>query len=125
MTIDQVLLGITLIVGSWLLYALLIRGRLSDQRAVRLINEGALIVDVRNSEEFIEVHYPGAISIPVLHLMVSLRSLNLSKQSVILCYCKSGGRSAIATTLFRNAGYKHAYNLGSLKRAQRISQTVT
>ena len=117
MTLDLVFYGLALLLAAWLIYSFLLRGKLSDAKAARLLEEGALVIDVRNPDEFSEVHVEGAVNIPLPNLMFSIKSMELEKQAVLLCHCKSGGRSAIAVTLFRNAGYKKAYNLGSLKRA--------
>jgi phage shock protein E len=78
-----------------------------------IINEGALIVDVRSVEEFDEEHYPGALNIPVDEVHVRLHEFGAKERSVVL-YCASGVRSAYAAKLLKGAGFTRVINAGGL-----------
>ena len=56
-----------------------------------------LIVDVRQHEEYIRRHIPGANLMPIRELVSNLSELPSDKDLVF--YCHSGGRSAAAATL--------------------------
>ncbi len=64
---------------------------------------GALLLDVREIEEFEAGHVQGAINIPLSEL--NERYIELDKNDEIHIICKSGGRSAQATEFLASAGY--------------------
>ncbi len=66
------------------------------------------ILDVREPEEFRAGHIPGAKLIPIGEL--GRRMSELPPDREILCVCRSGSRSGIATRQLINAGY-NAVNL--------------
>jgi rhodanese-related sulfurtransferase len=79
----------------------------SDNRSVEakaLVANGALLLDVRTREEFASGHVPGATNIPVQELGARLGELKPAKQTIVV-YCRSGGRSASAASVLRQAGY--------------------
>ncbi|MCX7949106.1 MAG: rhodanese-like domain-containing protein [Treponemataceae bacterium] len=85
--------------------------------AVNIVEEkikaGALVVDVRTVDEFMDEAYPGAINIPVHELMSRLSELEPKTRPVVL-YCASGSRSALAAKLLKNAGWTDVLNAGGL-----------
>ncbi len=96
---------------------------ISASRAARYLAQGAMIVDVRNPGEFEQRHVPGAINLPLSGLPASVLERIPDKQQPLLLHCLGGGRSAVAQRLLRANGYRYAYNLGSLGRAERIART--
>lgn len=75
--------------------------------------EKTIILDVRTEEEFVTGHIVNAINIPVDELEERLEKLE-EKQSVIMVYCKSGRRSAIACEILLEHGYINIYNMGGV-----------
>ncbi len=71
----------------------------------KLVEEGALLLDVRTPDEFREKHIERALNIPVQELANRLGELGPKARSVVV-YCRSGARSALAATLIKNAGYE-------------------
>lgn len=72
-----------------------------------------IIIDVRTEEEFREKRIEGAIHIP--HNEISTRGAQLTdKNTVVLVYCKTGGRSASAAREFVKLGYTSVYDLGGI-----------
>ncbi len=66
------------------------------------------VLDVRQPEEFRAGHIPGATLIPLNKLGESLKKLPQDRD--ILCVCRSGSRSSVATRQLNGAGY-NAINL--------------
>jgi rhodanese-related sulfurtransferase len=69
---------------------------------------GAYVLDVREPEEFQAGHIEGATSLPLGDL--AGRLAEVPTDQVIVCVCRSGHRSGIATRELRAAGL-HAVNL--------------
>ncbi|NOT17231.1 MAG: rhodanese-like domain-containing protein [Sulfuriferula sp.] len=80
--------------------------------AVRLINhENALILDVREANEFSSGHIANAKHIPGGQLANSLKTLEKHKDQTIVVNCRSGARSAMACGVLRKNGFTKVYNL--------------
>jgi thiosulfate/3-mercaptopyruvate sulfurtransferase len=92
----------------------------SGELLARLDDDTLTIVDVRTADEYAgrtaapcdprRGHIPGSRNIDVSELMGmtadEIRArVGLPPGSEIVCYCHSGGRSAIACSLLRAAGY--------------------
>ncbi len=71
----------------------------------QLIEQGALLLDVRTPAEFSEGHVPHALNIPVQELPARLGEVGSTKRPIVV-YCRSGGRSGAATQILRKAGYE-------------------
>jgi phage shock protein E len=76
------------------------------------IRNGALIVDVRTVDEFMDGAYPNAVNIPVQELAARLGEI--PKTSAVVLYCASGGRSAMAARFLKQNGYGDVVNAGGL-----------
>ena len=70
-----------------------------------------IIVDVRQPEEYVQRHIPGAKLIPIKELVANLSDLPPGKD--LIFYCHSGGRSEAAATLAaeEKISNKDIYNL--------------
>lgn len=68
-----------------------------------------LLVDVRTPREFSEARIDGAVNLPLTHLADRLGELPADRLLVI--YCASGYRSAIAVSLLRREGHTRVANL--------------
>jgi molybdopterin/thiamine biosynthesis adenylyltransferase/rhodanese-related sulfurtransferase len=79
-----------------------------DPSEVReLIDEGAVIVDVRETEEFGAGHLPGAKHVPRSYLETRIEGVVPDRATQVILYCQSGNRSAWATrTLVDELGYE-------------------
>ncbi len=86
---------------------------LTVAQAVRLMNqEGALVLDVREPDEFRSGHIPNAINIPVGTLPGRLKEIEKYKDKAILLNCRTSQRSARAALMLRKQGYTTAHILG-------------
>jgi rhodanese-related sulfurtransferase len=75
------------------------------------VQEGALIVDVRNQSEVAEVSFdvPNYMNIPLNEL--ENRINEIPKDTEIVMVCRSGERSLKTTYFLMNAGYENVYNM--------------
>lgn len=71
--------------------------------------EQAQVIDVRFEEEYAEGHIPGAALIPLPVLEEKLDQLD--KEKLYLVVCRSGTRSAQASQLLADNGFKKIYNM--------------
>jgi rhodanese-related sulfurtransferase len=87
-------------------------GAIVPAEAIRLINrENALILDVREENEFLSGHIVNSLHIPLSFLGKRLDELQKHKDKPIIVGCKSGQRSASACTLLKKQGFEQIYNL--------------
>jgi rhodanese-related sulfurtransferase len=90
--------------------------RLSVSEAKEKLDAGtAVMVDVREPDEYVEVHAKGVRLIPVntvMHEVAQIREFAGDKQEVLFI-CKSGQRSALAAEFATAAGLddKDLYNV--------------
>jgi rhodanese-related sulfurtransferase len=75
--------------------------------------KGAVLIDVREPDEFAKGHIPGAISIP-LQQFVQIQEAVPDKSAPLFVYCQFGGRSKRACTGFTKLGYANAKNIGGI-----------
>lgn len=82
----------------------------------KIINEGAVLVDVRTEEEYNEKHIEGAVLL-TLDTIDETTILDVvdSKDDVIIVYCQSGNRSGQAVEKLNALGYENVYDLGSIR----------
>jgi len=90
-------------------------GDLSPAEAHRLVEKGALLVDVRSREEFAAGHLPGAVNVPVAELEGREGELG-AKDRALVVYCRSGNRSARAAGILARGGFREVHNLGAMSR---------
>lgn len=81
---------------------------MEDLKAAIDAKEKAVILDVREPNEFAAGHLPGAISVPrgLLEFTVFKKISDLNAK--VYVYCKTGGRATLATKTLQDLGYKSA-----------------
>lgn len=82
-----------------------------------LVQQGALILDVRSKGEYAGGHIKGSINISVDTLNNNLNKLKNKEQTIITC-CASGMRSASAKSILKSQGYTKVYNGGGWNSLQ-------
>ncbi len=76
------------------------------------MNNGATIVDVRETEEFAQGHIPGAKHVPRGYLESRIEGAVPDRSRHVILYCASGNRSAYAArTLIEDLGYEHVESM--------------
>ncbi len=79
-----------------------------------LMDDGAILIDVRTASEFADAHLDKAINLTVDTISVNIETLVKDKNTKIIVYCRSGNRSATAADTLINLGYKNVYDLGAM-----------
>ena len=79
--------------------------------AVRLMNQGALLVDVRSKAEFDGGHIIDARHVPQEAVAESVETLKRFKDKVVITCCESGMRSGTAARVFKEQGFTKVVNL--------------
>ncbi|MCX6216798.1 rhodanese-like domain-containing protein [Spirosoma sp.] len=77
-----------------------------------VLEQGAVIIDVRSPGEFAGGHSQGAINIPLDQLGSKVAKLKSYKKPIVVC-CASGMRSARAKSLLSSQGVTDLYDAGS------------
>lgn len=76
---------------------------ISPAEALAMRDAGAFILDVRQPEEWSQVHIPGATLIPLGELKSRLAEVPADQEVVVVC--RSGNRSADGRDILKDAGY--------------------
>jgi rhodanese-related sulfurtransferase len=79
--------------------------------AVRLTNAGALLLDVRDSQEYEAGHIIDARSVPAAELGAKAESLKKYKEKPVIVYCESGAASGAAARTLRDNGFNKVVTL--------------
>lgn len=76
-----------------------------------LLHEGAVVVDVREGEEFAAGHLPGAKSVPRGYLESRIEGSAPDRSAQVILYCQSGQRSALAAATLSELGYEDVVSM--------------
>ena len=74
---------------------------------------GAVLLDVRSSQEYREGHIPGSQNVP-LQQLDKVEEVTENKDTVLYVYCHSGARSRQAVSLLQAMGYTNVHNIGGI-----------
>ncbi len=92
--------------------------------AVRMINNGAAVVDVREAAQFSAGHIVGAINIIPAELAKGEEG-KIKKKRAVVVVCQSGGESIESARKLRADGFDGAFSLGGgLDAWQRENQLL-
>lgn len=83
----------------------------SSQAVVMINHNDAIMLDVREDNEFKEGHILDAIHIPLGKLAGRVAELDQYKGRDVIVNCRSGHRSASACGRLRKSGFEKVYNL--------------
>jgi rhodanese-related sulfurtransferase len=107
------LIAIAFVSGGMLVWPLVNKAtggpQLDTLAATRLMNDGAVVVDVREAEEFSAGHLTSAKHIPVADIDKRINDIPSGKP--ILVYCATGTRSGKAAAALKKAGRDQIFNL--------------
>jgi len=79
-----------------------------DAKAAIDKKEKAIFLDVRDAGEYTAGHFPGAMNVSRGTLEFNVWSKIPDQNAKIYVYCKTAGRSALATKALTDLGYKNA-----------------
>ena len=86
------------------------------------VGKHPIVLDVRQPEEFRQMHIAGARLIPLRELQRRMSELPTNRE--IVCICASGNRSRTAAKLLIKAGYKVVDVAGGMHAWRRLSLPV-
>jgi rhodanese-related sulfurtransferase len=97
-------------------------GAIGAQDVVRLMNQGAAVLDLRSAEDYATGHIRGARSFPAGQLTDSLDALKRYKDKPVIVYCERGATAAAAMRTLAQQGFAHVANLRGGLSAWRAEQ---
>ena len=84
---------------------------LSATQAVRLMNQGALVIDLRPKESYDAGHIGDARNVPVAELASQAESLKKWRDKNVITYCDSGVNGASGARTLMKLGFTKVFNL--------------
>ena len=98
----------------------------SPQDAARKVESGAaVLIDVREKEEWDEQHIPKAIHVSRGRLEGEIEEKVTDPNATIIVHCGGGGRSALAAETLQRMGYKNVMSLGGGMKAWKAAGLPT
>jgi sulfur-carrier protein adenylyltransferase/sulfurtransferase len=85
--------------------------QIGAEEARDLMKKGAVVVDVRESDEWRQGHIPEAIFIPRGFLELRVEDKVPDHKTPVILQCASGTRSLLASRTLHEMGYENLYNL--------------
>ena len=85
-----------------------------DAKEMMSADENAVLLDVREKDEYKRGHIAGSKNISVGSINASKSKLPSDKDATIIVYCLSGMRSSAACKTLSRLGYTNLYNLGGI-----------
>ena len=76
-------------------------------------SEHAVLLDVRDTQEYSSGHIPGAVNLPRDEIEKA-GELSPDPETEIYTYCYSGRRSDLAAIALKRMGYRHVRNIGGI-----------
>jgi rhodanese-related sulfurtransferase len=86
-------------------------GSISPSEAVRMMNSGALLIDIRANDAFAAGHIPNSRSVPGVTIADGAAGLERFKDKPVIAYCDSGQSAGAAARHLGRLGFKQVYNL--------------
>lgn len=76
---------------------------LSPQQATNMVNrQNAIILDIRNEDDFRKGHIPGSINIPYARLTERANELERHREAPLIIVCNMGNHASAAGRLLKN-----------------------
>ena len=84
---------------------------ISSQELIRLMNQGALVLDIRKPEEFALGHVNGAKQLPSDQILTAGDNFKRFKEKPVIVYDESGSLAAAAVRQLNQQGFTKAFSL--------------
>ena len=75
---------------------------------------GAVLLDVREADEFAAGHIPGSVNLP-LSVIDTAETLLPDRSAAVFAYCLVGSRSVRAVARLKALGYTSARSIGGIR----------
>jgi phage shock protein E len=99
---------------------------ISPQDAATKLNAGeAVIIDVRDKDEWDEGHIPGATHMSRGTIELDIEEKIPDPNAMIICHCGGGGRSALAAESLQRMGYKNVRSMAGGFKAWKAADLPT
>src|SRR5438876_309603 len=85
----------------------------------------AVIVDVREKDEWDENHIPNAVHLSRGTIELDIEEKVPDPNAMIICHCGGGGRSALAAESLQKMGYKNVHSMAGGFRAWKAAGLPT
>ena len=108
----QIIYALTVVLTIWLIAPAMAGGGdpAIAENAWPMIQNGALLVDVRSEKEFTEGHMDGAVNIEWDKTDELITAIGEDRQRQVVFYCRSGNRAGKAKAALEEKGYSHVFN---------------
>ena len=83
------------------------------------LSDNAVLLDVRQADEFNAGHIDGAVLVPHDTIAEKVGAVVPDKNTPVYIYCRSGRRSAIAVEAMKKLGYTNLTDLGGMDEAKK------
>lgn len=87
------------------------QAEIDQQKLEKLVEQGAILVDVRSPQEFEEGHLEEAILLPEYEIRQKAKQVLKDPSQTIVVYCSTGHRGQKARQILNRLGYQQVYNL--------------
>ena len=95
---------------------------ISPQDAATKLETGdAVIIDVREKDEWDEEHIPGAVHMSRGTIELDVEEKVPDTNAMIICHCGGGGRSALAAESLQKMGYENVRSMAGGFKAWRAA----
>lgn len=109
---SKILWGLAVVLGLALVVPQLQASQGVDAKAAKsLSDQGALLLDVREPDEYAAVHAVNAKLIPLGEVGARLKEIEAYKDKPVAVICRSGRRSAQAVSLLKESGFTQVVNV--------------
>ena len=96
----------------------------NDKNTILAYDNNPILIDVRTKEEYDEYHLDNAINIPYDNIANDIKNIeNITLDTPIIVYCRSGARSSKAYDALKKEGYNHIYDLGSINSCNKSTSS--
>jgi phage shock protein E len=82
-----------------------------EDAAKKFQEHEAVIIDVREKDEYDEDHIPNALNLSRGTIELDIEEHVPDRETIIVCHCGGGGRSALAAERLQKMGYKNVRSM--------------
>lgn len=84
---------------------------IAPTEAIRTMNQGAVLVDVRSPNQFKDGHIAGARNVPGDQIADGAKALEKLAGKTLILYCDNGATAGAAVRTLARAGFRNVFNL--------------
>jgi rhodanese-related sulfurtransferase len=84
---------------------------IAPSEAIRLMNSGAMLVDLRSPNQFKDGHIAGARNLPADQVAADPKALEKLAAKTVVLYCDDGATTGAAQRTLARAGAKNVFSL--------------